>query len=54
MLDFKQFPTCFNARYIILRGVMLEHWGTAKTSQFLYLQVHKIFAIQFLRHQWTT
>jgi hypothetical protein len=25
---------------------MLEHWGTAEACQSLYLQVHKIVAIQ--------
>jgi hypothetical protein len=35
-VGFKQFLTCFDARYIILRGVMLEHWRTAKASQSLY------------------
>jgi hypothetical protein len=44
-IRFKQFPTGFDAYYIILRGVMLEHWRTAESSQSSYLQVYKIVAV---------
>jgi hypothetical protein len=50
-VGFKQFPTCFDAYYIILREVLLEHWRTSEASQSLYLQLYKIGAIQFLCHQ---
>jgi hypothetical protein len=33
-INFKQIPTCFDAYYIVIRGVMLEHWGTAEATQF--------------------
>jgi hypothetical protein len=32
---FKKFPTCFDVYYIILRGTVLVHYGTAEASQSL-------------------